>query len=111
MRYEKPIAIVTGDVAESIYMASGETTVSTGEGCNSKYMNGTYQAPDYSNTQSYYGRFGCNGCPAFRWNGCGIQMEYFWDSYHADDGNRMPNWEKIGHQPNDPIDWNDVGMC
>ena len=32
-------------------------------------------------------------------------------SYDVDNGNRYPNWERIGHQPYDAIDWGDVGMC
>ena len=89
--YEKPVIIDTEEHYEGVYAASG--------------------APDYNPTTSYIQRFGCNGCPAFRYNGCGLQLEKYWGSYDVDNGNRYPNWERIGHQPYDAIDWGDVGMC
>lgn len=110
-KYQRPIVQLIDNCSESIYMASGINTVDNGFGCNSKYMNGVYHAPDYTNTSSYIERFGCNGCPAFRQNGCGLQIEQYWESYDVDNGRRMPNWEKIGHSPNDPINWSDVGLC
>lgn len=111
--YEKPILLVQEEISEGVYLASGEDT---GDGtargkCDSKYMNGVWHAPDYTNGISYIGRFGCNGCPAFRHNGCGLLLEDYWGSYDTDNGNRFPNWEKIGHAPDDPIDWSDVGSC
>ena len=106
-QYEKPMLIVTEEYAEGIYASSGQVQVS----CDSKYMNGVFRAPDYSNSNSYIERFGCNGCPAFRWNSCAVQTETQWGSYDKDKGNRMPNWERIGHEPYDAIDWNDVGSC
>ena len=63
------------------------------------------------NEENYISRFGCHGCPAFRENGCGLQMEDYWGSYDIDNGNRFPNWEKAGYQPYDKIDWNNVGEC
>ena len=111
--YEKPVIIDTEEHYEGVYAAIGDNTDSgvSAPKCDSKYMNGVWHAPDYNNTTSYIQRFGCNGCPAFRYNGCGLQLEKYWGSYDVDNGNRYPNWERIGHQPYDAIDWGDVGMC
>ena len=83
--YEKPVIIDTEEHYEGVYAASGDNTDSgvSAPKCDSKYMNGVWHAPDYNNTTSYIQRF----------------------------GNRYPNWERIGHQPYDAIDWGDVGMC
>jgi hypothetical protein len=104
--YSKPIVIPSAELAEGVYAASGDTLSLS---CNSKYMKGAYHAPDYNNTTSYYGRFGCLGCPAYRWNGCGLSLESYYGSYDTDQGKRMPSWEKLGHTATDAIDWNDVG--
>jgi hypothetical protein len=104
--YERPIIITNSELAEGIYTASGSATPS----CDSKYIKGVFHAPDYNNTTSYIERFGCLGCPAFRYNGCGLQSEDYWGSYDVDNGSRFPSWEKIGHEPNDAINWNDVGL-
>jgi hypothetical protein len=103
--YIKPIVMIIHDLNEAIYTASGSTTPS----CDSKYMNGNFRAPDYSNMTSYIERFGCLGCPAFRGNGCALQLEGYWESYDTDNEKRYPSWEKIGHNPDDAINWNDVG--
>lgn len=75
--YEKPVIIDTEEHYEGVYAASGDNTdsVVSAPKCDSKYMNGVWHAPDYNNTTSYIQRFGCNGCPAFRYNGCGLQLE------------------------------------
>jgi hypothetical protein len=120
MKYSKPIVIGIDDSYEGVYAASGansstdgsaDNAVANAAGCNSQYIKGVYHAADYNNLSTYIERFGCNGCPAFRYNGCGLQLEQYWGSYDVDNGKRYPNWEKIGHHPDDPIDWNDVGLC
>ena len=119
VKYEKPIAHIDENYTEGIYLASGDITTDGGSNtsgtqsaaCNSKYYNGVFHAPDYNRSDSYSARFGCNGCPAFRWNGCGLQLEQYWGSYDADNGNRFPNWERIGHAADDAINWSDVGSC
>ena len=111
--YEKPVIIDTEEHYEGVYAASGDNTDSgvSAPKCDSKYMNGVWHAPDYNNTTSYIQRFGCNGCPAFRYNGCGLQLEKYWGSYDVDNGSRYPNWERIGRQPYDAIAWGGVGKC
>lgn len=104
MKYEKPL-IELFNAAEGVYAASGMPK------CDSQYINGVFHAPDYNNVENYISRFGCHGCPAFRENGCGLQMEDYWASYNADNGNRYPNWERAGYKPYDQIDWNNVSEC
>ena len=63
---------------------------------------------------TYLSHLGCNGCPAFRWNGCGLQLDQaFLDgatSYDTDNGKRMPGWEAKGHKADEKIDWNTYDM-
>jgi len=114
--YEKPIVQVGAELAEGIYMASGESAGNTGSGpkCDSVYMKGVWQAPDYSDwggsTRGYKQQFACLGCPANTSNGCGLQTHYVDSgnaaSYDVDNGNRKPSWEKKGYGPDDPVtDW------
>lgn len=105
--YEKPIVDVNPGLAEGVYTASGDATPA----CDSNYINGEFRAPNYYTDASYIERFGCNGCPAFRWNGCALKLETLWPSYDVDNGHRRPNWEKAGYKPYDKIDWNTVGNC
>ncbi len=101
--YVKPIILANNELSEGVYAASGD-----GPKCDSKYMNGTFKAPDYSNTTTNIGRYGCLGCPAFRQNGCGLNLDYIDSgkagSYDQDNGNRMPGWERNGHKP-DGFTW------
>ena len=66
--YERPVMIRTEELAEGVYLASG------GIKCDSVYMNGVWQAPDYSDwngtTRGYKQQFGCLGCPANTASGC-----------------------------------------
>lgn len=117
--YEKPVLLAQEELAEGVYMGSG--TVAEGGGnsgngpkCDSKYMKGVWQAPDYSDwagtTRGYKQQFACLGCPANTDNGCGLQTHYVdsgnASSYDVDNGNRMPSWEKKGYGPDDPVkDW------
>ena len=114
--YETPKVIENQDVSEGIYMASGDTEGGSdgAPGCDSKYMKGVWQAPDYSDwggkTRGYRQQFGCLGCPAYTANGCGLQTHYVdsgkASSYDVDNGNRKPSWEKKGYGPNDEVtDW------
>lgn len=115
-QYQKPIAVVNDELAEGVYAASGSNTSGdNGPKCDSKYMKGVWQAPDYSDwggkTRGYKQQFACLGCPANTGNGCGLQTHYVESgnasSYDVDDGNRKPSWEKKGYGPNDPVtDWN-----
>lgn len=54
--YERPVMIRTEELAEGVYLASG------GIKCDSVYMNGVWQAPDYSDwngtTRGYKQQFG-----------------------------------------------------
>ncbi len=105
--YEKPIVLANYELSEGVFAASGTAGGTSSSGapqCNSAYMNGVWHAPDYSNTTSNIERYGCDGCPAFRWNGCGLQLDYVdsgnAESYDVDDGNRKPKWESNELDPN-----------
>lgn len=95
----------------------GGAGVETADGapkCDSIYMQGVWQAPDYSGwqgvTRGYKQQFGCLGCPAYTADACGLQTHYEESgkatSYDVDNGNRKPSWEAKGYGPNDPVtDW------
>ena len=107
-KYEKPVIESIG-TNEGVYMSSGSSL------CDSIYMKGIYQAPDYSNwsegeTRGYKKQFGCHGCPAFTGTACGLTTHYIEsgkaDSYDVDAGNRKPIWEQKDYQPNEIVtDW------
>lgn len=110
--YVKPVVLENEELAEGVYAASGGTIARK---CDSIYMNGVWQAPDYSDwngrTRGYRQQFGCLGCPANTDNGCGLLTHYedadHADSYDVDNGNRKPSWEKKGYAPEEPVtDWN-----
>ncbi len=118
--YEKPVVVVSGETAEGVYAASGavgSAGVEAADGapkCDSIYMKGVWQAPDYSDwqgvTRGYKQQFACLGCPANTDSGCGLQTHYVdsgqASSYDVDNGNRKPTWEKKGYGPGDPVtDW------
>ena len=118
-RYVKPMSVEQDGLAEGVYMASGGTSSSNTSGngpkCDSVYMKGVWQAPDYSpwggTTRGYKQQFACLGCPANTDNGCGLETHYVESgnasSYDVDNGNRKPSWEKKGYGPDDPVnDWN-----
>ena len=113
--YEKPIVIPAEDVAEGVYMASGATNAAGDgkPGCDSKYVNGVWHKDTYDG-KTYLSHLGCNGCPAFRWNGCGLQLDYvdsnFAASYDQDNGKRMPGWEAKGHKADEAINWETYDM-
>lgn len=114
--YEKPMVQLSADLAEGVYLASGAQAAddSGAAKCDSVYMKGVWQAPDYSDwagdTRGYKQQFGCIGCPAYTGSGCGLLSHYvdsgYAGSYDADNGNRMPSWEKKGYGPDDAVtDW------
>lgn len=112
LNYDKPVVLPNEDMAEGVYAASGAVS---GPKCDSVYMLGVWQAPDYSDwnggTRGYKQQFGCLGCPANTGNGCGLQTHYIQSgqaaSYDVDNGNRKPSWEKKGYGPEDTVtDWN-----
>ena len=51
-RYERPMIIAYQDTAEGVYLASGgaadNSDTANNIKCDSQYMNGNWQAPDYS---------------------------------------------------------------
>ncbi len=114
--YEKPEFACCEGTYEGVYAASGDASESSGGAkCDSIYMKGIWQKPDYSDwaggTRGYKQQFGCLGCPANTDNGCGLQSHYvdsgYAGSYDVDDGNRKPSWEKKGYGPDDTVsDWN-----
>jgi len=90
--YQKPTIVGSEELSEGIYMASGSAQ------CNSQYMSGVFRKPDYS-INNHIDGLGCNGCPAFRGDHCGLQTEEYWGSYDVDNGNRKPGWEREGKDP------------
>lgn len=99
-----------------MYLASGgaNDNVASGIKCDSQYMNGNWQAPEYSSwnggTRGYRQQFGCLGCPANTASACGLKTHYvdsgYAGSYDTDNGNRKPTWEKKGYGPDDTVtDW------
>ncbi len=119
--YEKPVVLSNEELVEGIYTASGDmvaennttATNAARPGCDSKYVNGVWHKDNYDG-DTYLSHLGCNGCPAFRWNGCGLQLDRaFLDgatSYDTDNGKRMPGWEAKGHKADEKIDWNTYDM-
>lgn len=114
------MVVAMSELTESVYTASGapvtdtSTTQDNGPKCDSVYMKGVWQGPDYSDwnglSRGYRKQFGCLGCPAYTWNACGLQTHYEESgnasSYDVDNGNRMPSWERKGYGPNDTVsDW------
>jgi len=96
MKYERPIIQINSETAEGVYAASGAT-----KDCDSEYMNGVWQAPDYSTwPTTVKQRYGCLGCPAYTWSGCGVATGNHYDqsgnsgSYDTDTGSRKPEWER-----------------
>ncbi|MFQ7239317.1 MAG: hypothetical protein ACLRP8_10185 [Roseburia intestinalis] len=80
-RYERPMIIAYQDTAEGVYLASGgaadNSDTANNIKCDSQYMNGNWQAPDYSGwnggTRGYRQQFGCLGCPAYTATACGLE--------------------------------------
>lgn len=111
-KYMKPMALKNEELIEGVYAASGDSVAA--KECDSIYMNGVWQGPDYSDwagtERGYKQQFGCLGCPANTHNGCGL-LSHYQDSnqagsYDTDKGNRKPNWEKKGYGPDDVVsDW------
>ena len=114
-KYEKPMIVFADGRAEGVYLASGGDSTEDALKCDSKYMQGNWQAPDYSDwnggTRGYKQQFGCLGCPANTSSACGLKTHYvdsgYAGSYDVDNGNRKPTWEKKGYGPDDAVtDWN-----
>lgn len=116
-KYVKPEVLANEELTEGVYAASGASSSGeSGPKCDSAYMNGVFQSPDYSDwagsTRGYKQQFGCLGCPAYTYAGgqCGLLTHYVESgnasSYDADNGNRMPSWERKGYGPDDVVtDW------
>lgn len=111
-RYEKPMVFVNDSLGEGVYAASGDKLVKE---CDSIYMLGVWQGQDTTSwgagVRGYKQQFGCLGCPANTYNGCGLQNHYEEsnkaESYDQDKGNRKPSWEAKGYGPDDTVtDWN-----
>ena len=105
--YIKPEVKILDSLNEGVYAASG--SVENLE-CDSIFMKGQYQAPNYQGWKTYKEQFGCLGCPAFTENGCGLTSHYEdaekAKSYDIDKGKRKPSWETKGYFPNDIVlDW------
>ena len=88
--YEKPEVLVVDDLAEGVYASSG----SSGNSCDSIYMNGVYVTGTFKSIQDgYKAGYGCNGCPV-AWGRCAV-AEVSWE------GDFRPSWEKAGKLPDE----------
>ncbi len=100
MKYERPLIVTVNDVAEGVYLASGEPK----KECQSKFMNGNYQTPNPSNIPGatcQYGDLGCRSCPAdINW-ACALQTGEGIQGLDKTGGKFMPIWEYEGHTPTD----------
>ena len=102
--YEKPMMCVAEGSAESVYMASGASAENSDNSdsdsvCNSVYMKGVFHSAN-TNGLTYMEKHGCQTCPSGNHNGCKLEG----NGYEADEnGKNRPNWEKQGHQPDEPF--------
>ena len=98
-RYEKPDILRVDNLAEGIYLASGDP-VEEQPVCMSKYLKGNWIKPSRG---TYQGArlevWGCEGCPADDGDGCKILKGEVHDNMDY-----RPNWEKAGLSP-DEITW------
>lgn len=71
--------------------------------CNSKYMDGNWQAPMTGSfgdgMKGCKEVLGCKGCPADKTYGCGLQEPNADSLYYHDLGSLMPEWEATGKTP------------
>ena len=93
-KYEKPIVLRNADITESIYTASGDSTLT----CDSVYMLGVWQKGSNTQGGGYKERFGCQGCPAYTGKGCkltdgGVSVD--------PSAELKPAWERNGYGPYD----------
>ena len=106
MKYERPIIQINSETAEGVYAASGGAGIDANPGCDSQYMNFTYQKYTGGWDKTAKEFYGCLGCPAYRENpdGCALIIEQSYidgaKSYNTDAGKRKPEWEAKGVSPN-----------
>lgn len=107
MNYEKPEVIMTTELSEGVYLASGSVPAGGPNDdnqivCQSKYMNGVWQKPT---SGSPFGqtpvkeKCGCEGCSADDGDGCKILKGGELNS----EGVFMPTWEQEGKKPEDLV--------
>jgi len=100
--YEKPMVDIVTEAAEGVYAASGKP------GCDSKWMNSTYQHYQGGWDKTVKEYYGCIGCPAYRETGCALEVDQAYldgaTSYNTDNGMRMPEWETKELAPDRMID-------
>lgn len=92
MKYEKPLLVLQEELAEGVYMASGDQTIA----CESAYMKGVHHPP-VTNTYGVEIKRsdrGCEGCPADQGGSCRLDLGPFGSPL-------MPTWERNGNSPDD----------
>lgn len=100
MKYEKPVIVAVDEMAEGVYLSSGDQA----KKCESKYMNGTYHRPSPSNIEGavcQYGDLGCRSCPADNNWDCALLTNRPLATDCLTDGRLMPKWEYMGKTPTD----------
>lgn len=73
--------------------------------CDSRYMNGVWQAPSAGPwgelRKGCQEVLGCSGCPADKGDGCGLQDAGAGSRYFRQIGSLKPGWEASGKLPTD----------
>lgn len=105
---DTPAAEATEPVAESASTGAEETGEMQGSmliNCDSRYMNGVWQAPNAGPwgelRKGCQEVLGCSGCPADKGDGCGLQDVGAAGRYFRQIGSLKPGWEASGKLPTD----------
>lgn len=98
--------------AQTAYTPAVASAEETGEvqsslliNCDSKYMNGVWQAPSAGPwgdvKRGCQEVLGCHGCPANKSDGCALQDPGTGNTFFRMIGTLMPEWEASGKMPTD----------
>jgi len=98
MHYEKPVILQVENLAEGIYLASGD--VADNGGCESQYMNGEWHQQKWyiSEPTPVIEAYGCRGCAADDGHKCKLKEQAKWNG-----GVFKPQWEQDGKDPNEMV--------
>lgn len=84
---------------------TGEMQASLLINCDSRYMNGVWQAPSAGPwgdvKRGCQEVLGCHGCPANKSDGCALQDPGTGNTFFRMIGSLMPEWEATGKLPTD----------
>lgn len=93
-KYEKPLVVVSNDLAEGVFAASGAATEEENFECQSPEMGGNYMPGNTGDKPKGFDDkkwFGCKGCPADRGTYCALK-----NGEKVTPGNKdfRPDWER-----------------